>query len=513
MPVVLMFLLMNLIIISAVAAAPWPGSGTEVDPYQIYDANDLYVLASDPCYYADNFILTADIDLAGRDGMDYIIAPDNDGTDGIYDGTGFTGTFDGNYHVIRNFTIDASDRNDDFLGLFGSIDLGAEVLNLGIEDAVITGGASPGVDSDNIGALAGDSTNGIIKYCYATGQINDANSMYIGGLIGLNGGEIYDCYADVDVIAGEDSQMVGGLAGANWAGIDKSYASGAVSGGSSVGAFAGDSSFILAQITDCYFLRLADGGGPDNGVGTDLTNTEMQQQGSFMNWDFLGEADNGADEVWQMSGYPVFNWQVPVGMEELLLLARYWLTPDCMTGQPCSVVNWSGDWAIDIDLKDFALLQAGWQEPMIAARALVPGDDFETGDFGYMPWVMGGDADWVIVSDITYEGGYAARSGTIGDSQVSSMEFTVDLTGTGYDYIEFYMKTSTEADADKLKFYDNGDGHGMFYGSGELDWTYFSFPIDAGIAHTFRWSYEKDSSGSSGSDSVWIDRIVLLDLY
>ncbi len=165
-----MFLTVGLIVVSAAAAAPWPGSGTEEYPYQIADANGLSALASDPNFYDDSFIVTADIDLAGRDGMDFIIAADNDGTNGYYDGTGFTGTFDGDYHVIDNLTIDAADLDDDFLGLFGVIDLYGQVLNLGIENAVITGGSSPGVDSDYIGVLAGGSTNGIIKYCYATGS-------------------------------------------------------------------------------------------------------------------------------------------------------------------------------------------------------------------------------------------------------------------------------------------------------------------------------------------------------
>ena len=98
--IISMFLTMSLIFVSAAVAAPWPGSGTEEDPYQIADANDLYALASNTSYYSGYFIVTADIDLAGRDGMDFIIAPDIDGSNEDYDGTVFSGTFDGNYHII-----------------------------------------------------------------------------------------------------------------------------------------------------------------------------------------------------------------------------------------------------------------------------------------------------------------------------------------------------------------------------------------------------------------------------
>jgi len=511
-----LILTMSLIVVSAAVAAPWPGSGTEGNPYQIADADDLRALASDPNFYVDSFIVTADIDLAGRDGMDFIIGKDTDSSNEDFDGTFFTGSFDGNYHVIQNMTIDARGTDNDFLGLFGWIDTGFEengkVSNLGIENSVIIVGDTDEDSSYYVGVLAGASS-APIENCYTTGTISDANSENLGGLLGINSATIQNCYSDVDITGGVNSQTVGGFVGFNYGAIINCYASGAVSGGGDVGGFAGfDFYFVESAIEDCYFLRLADGGGPDNGIASELTDGQMQQQSSFSNWDFFGEATNGIDEIWQMSGYPVLGWQVPVEMPELLLLAQYWLTQGCSTGQPCSVVDWYTDGTVN--LIDFGMLNKSWRQPVVAVNRLEIGDDFETGDFDYMPWVMGGDADWVIVSDVVYEGSYAAKSGNIGDSQTTAMEFTVDLTGTGYDYIGFYMKTSTQADADKLMFYDNDfRPGGNFYGSGELDWTYFSFPVDSGITHTFKWAYEKDGSGSSGSDCIWIDKIEVLDLY
>jgi len=192
------------------------------------------------------------------------------------------------------------------------------------------------------------------------------------------------------------------------------------------------------------------------------------------------------------------------------LLSQYWLNSSCTTGQPCSMVDWYMDGTVNAH--DLGQLVQSWLGPVVVINTLEPGDDFETGDFSYMPWTMSGDTGWVIDPNNHYDGNYAAKSGTIVDGQTSSMEFTIDTTGTGYDFIGFYMKTSTESDADKLKFYDNGDGHGGFYGSGEFDWDYHSFNISSGI-HTFKWSYEKNGSGSSGDDCVWIDRIELIDIY
>ena len=483
------------------AAAPWDGSGTEDEPYQIADANDLKLLASGSDYYDGYyFILTANIDLSGKDGRDYIVAPDTDSASDGFDGPLFNGFFEGNYHIIQNLTIDTLGASDDFLGLFGAINTDGQVQNLSLENATITGGYS----SDYIGILAGGHT-GIIEKCHATGVVaGGMASQYLGGLVGMNAKEIYNSYAEVQVTAGASSQYIGGFVGQNFI-TDKCYACGMVSGGISVGGFAGSSSYPPQY---CYFLDPSDGGGPDNGIGFALLEENMQNQASFATWDFFGEATNGIEEIWRMDNFPVLGWQIPVGLQELAMLAQHWLVGSCPSGNLCETVDWYRDGMIDI--YDLYQLAQSWLEPVVAINTLEIGDDFETGDFSYMPWVMGGDADWVIVSDVVYQGGYAAKSGTIGDSETSYMEFTVDTTG--YEAIGFYMKTSTEDNADKLKFYDNGASHGMFYGSGELDWTYFSFNINPGM-HTFKWAYEKNAGGSSGNDCVWIDKIKFLDLY
>lgn len=60
-----------------------------------------------------------------------------------------------------------------------------------------------------------------------------------------------------------------------------------------------------------------------------------------------------------------------------------------------------------------------------------------------------------------------------------------------YDYLRFYIDCTEQ---DKW--------------SGSQDWAQQTYTITAG-EHTFKWSYTKDSSVSSGSDCGWIDLITL----
>jgi hypothetical protein len=101
------------------------GSGTADDPYQIATAADLIALGEDPNDYDKHFILTADIDLdpnlPGRKVFDKaVIAPDTDAGEDYFQGTGFTGVFDGNDHTISHLTI----TGVSYLGLLGRLGSG-----------------------------------------------------------------------------------------------------------------------------------------------------------------------------------------------------------------------------------------------------------------------------------------------------------------------------------------------------------------------------------------------------
>jgi hypothetical protein len=474
-------------------AAPWAGSGTTADPYQIWNADGLNAIGANPTYYGSSFILMADINLTGITYTDAVIP---------YSGTAFTGVFDGNTHIIANLTINTSGADTSNLGLFGYLGSNPDELyvlkDLGIKNLSITAGSS----SQSVGALAGLSA-GTIKQCFAQGTITGGDaSIYIGGLVGINASAIKNCYAVVDVTG---SQYIGGLTGMCYGIVGNCYAAGHVTGGSDVGGLAGYA-YYMPYILNSYFLRLSDGGGPDNGIGTELTDAQMRQQSNFVNWDFFGEAANGTKEIWKMNGYPVLSWQIPVNMREFAMLANFWREPNCQPGQLCSTVDWYTDGHIDFN--DLKQLCDSWLRSRVATDYPRIGDNFETGDFSALPWVQGGAANWVIQSSTVWEGSYAAKSGAITNSQSSSIEFTIDTADR--EIISFYCKVSSESDYDKLVFYIDGNVRAMGF-SGEFGWSEITFNFAPGV-HTFKWSYQKDSSTSKGSDCAWLDNIRLLKL-
>jgi len=130
-------------------------------------------------------------------------------------------------------------------------------------------------------------------------------------------------------------------------------------------------------------------------------------------------------------------------------------------------------------------------------------EDFETGDFSAYGWQFGGNSNWTISTEDPYEGTYSAKSGTISDSEISSMYVEMDVIAD--DNISFYRKVSSEPSYDFLKFYI--DGVELDSWSGEEGWEEVSFPVTAGT-HTFKWEYSKDMSVSNGSDCAWVDYII-----
>lgn len=130
-------------------------------------------------------------------------------------------------------------------------------------------------------------------------------------------------------------------------------------------------------------------------------------------------------------------------------------------------------------------------------------DNFESGDFATYPWVQGDNADWTIDASESNAGLYSARSGVVSHTQKSSMQVT--LSDRQASQISFYYKVSSEGGFDFLRFYIDGVQQGLW--SGNVNWTQATYPVAAGD-HTFKWSYTKDPSVSSGSDAGWVDDIV-----
>ncbi len=350
--------------LTSIAAAKYSGgTGTSSDPYRIATAGDLLALAADTADYDANFVLTADINLAGYTFIAAVIAPDSDSSDVSFNGTKFTGIFDGAGKQIANMTIDCD--GVDHIGLFGDTVVGSEIKNLRLKNFSINAGDN----SICIGGLAGE-TAGYIRNCFSEGNIiGDSNSSYIGGLVGVevNDGNIIDsysvgtitggndsnyigglvggiyyngnirrCFSTSDITGGNNGSYIGGLVGDNylgsiancfstgiltsetnyfsvgglvgrnfWGSIENCYSTDEVSAGvtkADLGGLVGTDLGYMGVISDSYFLDIA---GPNNNIGLLLTDIQMKQQASFTGWDFVN--------VWKISegtGYPKLLWQL-----------------------------------------------------------------------------------------------------------------------------------------------------------------------------------------------------------
>jgi hypothetical protein len=131
-------------------------------------------------------------------------------------------------------------------------------------------------------------------------------------------------------------------------------------------------------------------------------------------------------------------------------------------------------------------------------------ETFETGDLTSFPWQTNNNP-WFVTNTQPYAGDYCIRSKQgLGNSAQS--EFSITINCSAAENISYFRKVSSEGGYDFFKFYiDNNE---MESQSGSIGWTQASFPVTPGT-HTFKFSYQKDYSASSGSDCAWVDNIVL----
>ena len=275
------------------------GTGTPEDPYQIATAQDLVDLGNDPNDYDKYFILTADIDLSGYTFKQAVVASDTAPNIWGFQGTVFSGSFDGNNHKISNLTV----AGGAYLALFGMIASQGKVSNLGIVDVNVVG---TGKAHENIGGLIGANSGSVVN-CYSNGSITGEGS--VGGLVGSNGGRIITSNSTNSVTG---MKYVGGLVGFNRGNLTTSYSTGVVKGIDDVGGLVGANN-LLGNIRSSFWDReTSDRVTSAGGMG--LTTVEMQDIDSFLNagWDFMEETRNGTEDIWWILGgqdYPRLWWE------------------------------------------------------------------------------------------------------------------------------------------------------------------------------------------------------------
>ncbi len=253
-----------LALLSGYLPPPLQGKGTPENPYLLHNSFELGAMA----YYdlKGCYRLATSIDLAGVHWHTSVVPV-------------FRGVFDGNQNVIRGLTI----SGDHFLGLFGRLDLGAQVTDLGVVDVNVISVADYGL---YVGGLVGYNSAGLDR-CYATGTVHSSGS-YTGGLAGYcDSASVSRCHASVEVtgacsiggVVGCTSfgamtecystgtvtgtfEWAGGLVGNNQSGaVVQCYSVGAVSGDQDVGGLVGSNS---GSVTDSYSTGAVSG---DQGVG------------------------------------------------------------------------------------------------------------------------------------------------------------------------------------------------------------------------------------------------------
>jgi M6 family metalloprotease-like protein len=116
-------------------------------------------------------------------------------------------------------------------------------------------------------------------------------------------------------------------------------------------------------------------------------------------------------------------------------------------------------------------------------------------------WAADGDNGWYGQTASSIYGGSSAKSDVIGDNQKAWLKTQVDGSGT----LNFYWKTSSELNADWLKF--DIDGITMDQISGGTQWALKSFFLKTKGIHSLTWKYIKNGSGAAYSDCAYVDRV------
>ena len=158
----------------------------------------------------------------------------------------FSGVLDGNGFCIENLSI----TGGGYLGLFGSIEAGGSVKNLGIKNCSVSGSFAA------VGGLVGR----MGQYQQLLFDRRCQQCSYIGGLVGENGGSIINCYSTGTVTG--SSAFVGGLVGDNYGSISDCYSTGDVNGNSEVGGLVGYND--SGTISNCYSISTVSDDDPNS---------------------------------------------------------------------------------------------------------------------------------------------------------------------------------------------------------------------------------------------------------
>ncbi len=155
---------------------------------------------------------------------------DTNKTQSDFQGTPFTGKFDGNGHTIRNLFIQRPDES--YVGLFGRSE-DATISNVRLNNVNIQG-------AEYVGAIVGSSRNGSVSGAVLGNSPNNvvkSTGESTGGLVGWSSGAVTGYAKDLEVSVGKD--FVGGLVGSSFGNVTGYTQNLIVSGKNFVGGLVG----------------------------------------------------------------------------------------------------------------------------------------------------------------------------------------------------------------------------------------------------------------------------------
>ena len=240
--------------ISTFAQFSGSGSGTESDPYKIYNADQLYQMRNFPSQEGVYFKLMANIDLTNW------ISENNPSQGWVpigSEGESFRGVFDGNYKFITGLFINR--EKSSYVGLFGYTN-NATINNLTLSGDI--------VGKSYTGAFIGCGYDTNINNCYFDGTATGKGD-YVGGFCGFyNSSRTGSCTITQCKLKGTVSGVnyVGGVLGAfsnsySSPNVDMCWVEGNVIGtGNYVGGICGQSIYFQGKkITNCGFSGIIKG--------------------------------------------------------------------------------------------------------------------------------------------------------------------------------------------------------------------------------------------------------------
>ncbi len=263
-------------------SASFRGQGTREAPYLISNAAELKAMAhGDPNAH---YRLTASLDLSGVRFTTEIIPR-------------FAGVFDGAGHTISRVAMTGTG----YLGLFGVLDAGAEVMDLGIVDIEVKHSGSHAV------AGLARLNMGTVTRCYVSGAVTGRYT--VGGLVAQNEGTV-TCSSSTASVSG--FHPVGGLVAHNAGTVTQCYSVGRIGDDSITGGLVGVNE--LGAVVSQSFWNTETSGRTTSAGGTGKTTAEMQTAQTFLDagWDFVGETANGTEDVWWIEegkDYPHLSWE------------------------------------------------------------------------------------------------------------------------------------------------------------------------------------------------------------